>query len=170
MSIAVADTCFLVHWLRFRDRERLFEVFDSVAVPVIVLDEMGVRGRVMLAPWLASRRAFLIPRINEYEVEALRLVEFSRSQRLPTLDPPEAYCLAAARRRGYVVLTDNKAPKHLVQALSEYSGVRVLDSLDVLALIYSGGLVEAVKAYEEDTGLVFSRSRLRAYGIEHRGR
>jgi len=170
MSIAVADTCFLVHWLRFRGRERLFEVFDSVAVPVIVLDEMGVRGRVMLAPWLASRRAFLIPRINEYEVEALRLVEFSRSQRLPTLDPPEAYCLAAARRRGYVVLTDNKAPKHLVQALSEYSGVRVLDSLDVLALIYSGGLVEAVKAYEEDTGLVFSRSRLRAYGIEHRGR
>jgi predicted nucleic acid-binding protein len=166
MSVAVADTCFLVHWLRFRGRERLFDAFESVAVPVMVLDEMGARGRVMLAPWLASRRAFLIPRINECEVEALRLVELSRSQRLPTLDPPEAYCLAVARRRGYTVLTDNKAPKHLVHALSEYSGVRVLDSLDVLALIYGSGLAEAVKAYEEDTGLVFSRSRLRAYGVE----
>jgi hypothetical protein len=167
MSTAVADTCFLVHWLRFRDRERIFEVFESVAVPVIVLDEMGVRGRVMLAPWLASRRAFLIPRINDYEVEALRLVEFSRLQRLPILDPPEAYCLAVARRRGYAVLTDNKAPRYLVQALSEYSGVRVLDSLDVLALIYGSRLAEAVKTYKEDTGLVFSRSRLRAYGVEH---
>jgi len=166
MSAAVADTCFLIHWLRFRGRERLFEIFDSVAVPVAVLDEMGVRGRVMLAPWLASRRVFLVPRINEYEVEALRLVELSRSQRLPTLDPPEAYCLAVARRRGYAVLTDNKAPKYLVRALSEYSGVRVLDSLDALALIYGSRLTEAVRAYEEDTGLIFSRSRLRAYGVE----
>jgi hypothetical protein len=65
MSTAVADTCFHVHWLRFRERERIFEVFESIAVPVMVLDEMGARGRVMLAPWLASRHAFLIPRINE---------------------------------------------------------------------------------------------------------
>jgi len=166
MSTAVADTCFLVHWLRFRDRERIFEVFESIAVPVMVLDEMGARGRVMLAPWLASRRAFLIPRINDYEVEALRLVEFSRSQRLPTLDPPEAYCLAVAKRRGYAVLTDNKAPKYLAQILKDYSGVKILDSLDILALIYCDDLAEAVKAYKEDTGLVFSKTRLKTYGID----
>jgi predicted nucleic acid-binding protein len=166
MSTAVADTCFLVHWLRYRDRERIFEVFESIAVPVMVLDEMGARGRVMLAPWLASRRAFLIPRINDYEVEALRLVEFSRSQRLPTLDPPEAYCLAVAKRRGYAVLTDNKAPKYLAQILKDYSGVKVLDSLDILALIYGDDLADAVKAYKEDTGLVFSRTRLKTYGID----
>jgi predicted nucleic acid-binding protein len=165
MSTAVADTCFLVHWLRFRERERIFEVFESIAVPVMVLDEMGARGRVMLAPWLASRRAFLIPRINDYEVEALRLVEFSRSQRLPTLDPPEAYCLAVAKRRGYAVLTDNKAPKYLAQILKDYSTVKVLDSLDILSLIYGDDLAEAVKAYKEDTGLVFSKTRLKTYGI-----
>ncbi|MCL7399928.1 MAG: DNA-binding protein, partial [Thaumarchaeota archaeon] len=161
MSTAVADTCFLVHWLRFRERERIFEVFESIAVPVMVLDEMGARGRVMLAPWLASRRAFLIPRINDHEVEALRLVEFSRSQRLPTLDPPEAYCLAVAKRRGYAVLTDNKAPKYLAQILKDYSTVKVLDSLDSLSLIYGDDLAEAVKAYKEDTGLVFSKTRLK---------
>jgi hypothetical protein len=165
MSTAVADTCFLVHWLRFRERERIFEVFESIAVPVMVLDEMGARGRVMLAPWLASRRAFLIPRINDYEVEALRLVEFSRSQRLPTLDPPEAYCLAVAKRRGYAVLTDNKAPKYLAQILKDYSTVKVLDSLDILSLIYGDDLAEAVKAYKEDTGLVFSKTRLKTHGI-----
>ncbi|NAZ24496.1 MAG: DNA-binding protein [Thermofilum sp.] len=165
MSTAVADTCFLVHWLRFRERERIFEVFESIAVPVMVLDEMGARGRVMLAPWLASRRAFLIPRINDHEVEALRLVEFSRSQRLPTLDPPEAYCLAVAKRRGYAVLTDNKAPKYLAQILKDYSTVKVLDSLDILSLIYGDDLAEAVKAYKEDTGLVFSKTRLKTYGI-----
>jgi predicted nucleic acid-binding protein len=126
---------------------------------------MGARGRVMLAPWLASRRAFLIPRINDYEVEALRLVEFSRSQRLPTLDPPEAYCLAVAKRRGYAVLTDNKAPKYLAQILKDYSTVKVLDSLDILSLIYGDDLAEAVKAYKEDTGLVFSKTRLKTYGI-----
>ena len=146
-------------------KERIFEVFESIAVPVMVLDEMGARGRVMLAPWLASRRAFLIPRINDYEVEALRLVEFSRSQRLPTLDPPEAYCLAVAKRRGYAVLTDNKAPKYLAQILKDYSTVKVLDSLDILSLIYGDDLAEAVKAYKEDTGLVFSKTRLKTYGI-----
>jgi hypothetical protein len=31
MSTAVADTCFLVHWLRFRERERIFEVFEFIA-------------------------------------------------------------------------------------------------------------------------------------------
>jgi predicted nucleic acid-binding protein len=130
-----------------------------------VLDEMGARGKVMLAPWLASRRAFLIPRINDYEVEAQRLVEFSRSQRLPTLDPPEAYCLAVAKRRGYEVLTDNKAPKYLAQILKDYSTVKVLDSLDILSLIYCDDLAEAVKAYKEDTGLVFSKTRLKTHGI-----
>jgi hypothetical protein len=44
--------------------------------------------------------------------------------------------------------------------------VKALDSLDILALIYGGDLVEAVKAYNEDTGLVFSRTRLKTYGID----
>jgi hypothetical protein len=44
--------------------------------------------------------------------------------------------------------------------------VKVLDSLDILALIYCDDLAEAVKAYKEDTGLVFSKTRLKTYGID----
>ncbi|MCC5998557.1 MAG: hypothetical protein LM573_05725, partial [Thermofilum sp.] len=70
-----------------------------------------------------------------------------------------------AKRRGYAVLTDNKAPKYLAQILKDYSTVKVLDSLDILSLIYGDDLAEAVKAYKEDTGLVFSKTRLKTYGI-----
>ncbi|HDD34040.1 MAG TPA: hypothetical protein ENG30_02700 [Thermofilaceae archaeon] len=166
--IAIADTCFLVNWLRYRDRERIFQAYSSIAVPLLVLDELGARGRAMLGGWLASRRVFLVPRVNEYEVEALRLVEYSHARRLPRIDPPEAYCLAVARRRGYHFLTDNKAPRYLVREVAEYRGVEVLDSLDLLVRLYGTGveLRRALAAYSEDTGLKFSRIRLREYGIE----
>jgi hypothetical protein len=43
--------------------------------------------------------------------------------------------------------------------------VKVLGSLDILSLIYGDDLAEAVKAYKEDTRLVFSKTRLKTYGI-----
>ena len=40
MKIAVADTCFLLNWARFHQREDILEKFDKIVVPEPVLDEI----------------------------------------------------------------------------------------------------------------------------------
>ena len=167
MRVAIADTCFLINWLRFRGRDDIFRVYECVAVPLLVLDELGSR-RGMLADWIISGRAFFVPRVTSFEVEALGVVELARARRLPRVDPAEAYCLVVARHRGYDVLTDNRAVKYLVREVKEYGRVRVLDSLDVLVAVYGDDpakLKRAVVEYSRETGLTFSRRRLEELGL-----
>ncbi len=167
MRSAIADTCFLINWLRFRRRNDIFKLYRSVGVPILVLDELG-RSRRLLAEWLASGKVFLVPRIGIFEMEALRAIEYAEVRGLPRVDPGEAFCLAVAKHRGYDVLTDNRAIKALVSEVEEYRTVRVLDSLDLLVAIYGreiSSLRRAIAEYSSDTGLVFSPKRLREYGL-----
>ena len=165
--MAIADTCFLINWLRYRKRDDIFNIYESIGVPLLVLDELGSR-RSLLVEWIVTGRVFFIPRISKFETEALSIIEFAKVRRLPRIDPAEAYCLSVAKHRGYDILTDNKAIKYIVSEAEEYKGVKVLDSLDMLVVIY-GDIVDelkrAIKEYSEDTGLVFSKMRLREYGL-----
>ena len=137
--IAIADTCFLVNWLRYRRRNDIFKLYKSLAIPFIVLDELSFH-RGLLADWISSRKVFFIPRINRYDIEALNLVEYSHTKNIPHIDSGEAYCLAVARNRDYDVLTDNIATKFITRDLEEYSIVKVLDSLDILYELYGNSI------------------------------
>ncbi|MCD6084641.1 MAG: hypothetical protein J7J20_03775 [Desulfurococcales archaeon] len=133
-SIAIADTCFLIDWARFRRRNVLFKLFRTVFVPEDVLNE--VRSEQTVA-WIAEglsrdRLALYTPSRNEVE-EARALVEESRLKpQLPSIDLPEAICLVAGRRRGYVVLTENRGALLAPKYMREYSGVTVWRALEII--------------------------------------
>jgi hypothetical protein len=169
VSLAVADTCFLINWLSFRRWEDLFRLFYRILLPSIMVPELrsqNVRSRI---EELAYRgRLAILPRIDYVDREALRIFNLVNSTPgLPRIDEPEAYGLAYAALHGIPFLTDNASPKVAAGSLSSLMGVRVYDSLDLLVLLYRGSeLREAVREFMSDTSIVFSRERLKEAGVE----
>ncbi len=170
-EFAIADTCFLIDWARYRDRSVLFRLFKTVFVPEQVLGEVRSESTIS---WIADAMArdllsLYTPTASEVE-EAIRIVEESRLHpRLPALDIPEALCLVVGKRRGYVVLTENRAALLAPFVLSGYSGVTVWRSLEVLLNAILRGALEPdcedpekpFREYSEDTLHVFPSKALR---------
>ncbi len=100
-AFAVADTCFLIDWARYRHRDILFQVFRTVFVPEDVLNEIRSENTVTwVADALAHDKLSLYTPLADEVEEARRLVEESRlNSRMPAVDLPEALCLAIGRRR-----------------------------------------------------------------------
>ena len=48
----------------------------------------------------------MFPELTNYREEALRLMELSSRYPVRRLDYPEAYCIAVASERGYIVLSE----------------------------------------------------------------
>ncbi len=167
---AVADTCFLIDWARWRRRDALFGVFRTVFVPESVLGE--VRSEATLS-WvvesMAQGRLSLFTETPDLIEEARSLVE--RTRLVPGLrgvDLPEAVCLVAGRRWGYVVLTENRGALMAADILEEYRGVRVWRALEVIAAALRSGVIassrpaEVFAEYEEDAKHFFPRRDLGA--------
>ena len=169
MSLAVADTCFLINWLSFRRWEDIFRLFRRILLPSIMVPEIRsqrVRSRVEELAY--KGHLVILPRADYVDREALRIFNLVNSTpHLPRIDEPEAYGLAYAALHGVPFLTDNASPKVAVRSLSSLRGVVVHDSLDLLVLLYRGGeLRTAVREFMSDTSIVFSRERLREAGVE----
>jgi len=64
--------------------------------------------------------------------------------RLPSVDYPEAFCLVVGRRRGYVVLTENRGALIAADLLPAYRGVAVWRSFEVLWELVQRGLLGIV--------------------------
>ncbi|MEM0228100.1 MAG: hypothetical protein QXJ95_06990 [Ignisphaera sp.] len=164
---AIADTCFLIDWARFRFRDYLFKLFRTVFVSESVLREVKSGDTI---EWIADgmSRGYLslyTETFDEVE-EARRIVEYSRRiPRLISVDLPEALCIAIGRRRGYIVLTENRGAIMFIDIVKEYSNVVVWRSFEVLLSLQIKKLInidcnnalELFKAYEEDTKHIFPR-------------
>ena len=143
-AFAIADTCFLIDWARYRRRDILFKLFRTVFVPEQVLDE--VRSETTVA-WVAhglaeGSLALYTPSHDEIE-EAHRLIELSHLHpQMPSMELPEALCLVVGRRRGYIVLTENRAALLAPRLLSDYSGVIVWRALEILLETVRRGVLE----------------------------
>ncbi len=165
------DTCFAIDWARYRRRDILFRVFDLVYVPEEVLRE--VRSESTLS-WMVSslsegHMVIFTPTTSEVE-EARRLVEYTRSLgHVPNLDMPEAICLVAARRQGYIVLTENRAAFFVPRLIPGYQEVRVWGALEVILTAIVEGVLEPpcssptyyFDEYSRDTLHLFSRRKLK---------
>ena len=168
MKIAIADTCFLINWLKYKRKNDILKLFKLIMIPLPVLDELGSEGKALLGQWIIKGYISFIPRLEFYDSEAYRIIELAKIRSLPRIDYPEAYCLVVASKRNYVVLTENKATRYIVSEINEYKHVRVLDSLDVLLSLYGNDkslLTKRMKEYMQDTGIIFSRKRLKRLGI-----
>ena len=135
MRQAVADTCFLLDWVRFSRRDLLFDVFTVVWLPEPVLGEVRSGDTLSwISERLAQRKLSLIPELLELRARALSLMTAVVSRlSVPLVDYPEAYCIEVGRELGAVVLTENRGALAVPRVLQDYSNVVVWRSLEVLA-------------------------------------
>jgi hypothetical protein len=175
-EFAIADSCFLIDWARFRHRDVLFKLFRTVFVPEAVLRE--VKSESTLA-WIASNLAkghlALYTETSEVVSEATDIVENSRrTQHLVAVELPEAICLVVGRRRGYVVLTENRGLILYSRTSSKYEDVVIWRALEIIAMailrrflrVDCNDLEARFREYEEDTKHLFPRRDLaRVVGI-----
>ncbi len=167
---AIADTCFLIDWARYRRRDTLFNLFRTVFVPEEVLNEIKSENTIA---WIAENLAkdtisLYTPIASELE-EARRLVEQSRLHpQIPAVDLPEAICLVVGRNRGYIVLTENRGALLVPRILDEYRNVIVWRALEILLNAIRVGVLEVncnnpeqvFKEYSEDTLHIFPSKAL----------
>jgi len=168
---AIADTCFLIDWARYRRRNVLFKLFRTVFVSENVLTEIrSERTITWISDSLAKDRLSLYtPTPNELE-EARELIEESRLQpRLPSIDLPEALCLVIGKKRGYVVLTENRGALLAPVFIKRFKNVKVWRALEVLLNVIKAGHIsincnnpeEIFTEYSEDTLHIFPKRALR---------
>ena len=171
MKIAIADSCFLINWARFHQRNDILKVFNKIVIPEIILDELeDVEVRRMIAKWVIKDVIIIAPRLLSLNSLTMKIVSLSESiPFIPRVDPPEAYCMCLAMKRGYIILTDNKAVKRIKEIIEEFKQIIVMNSLDVLMSLYRKNkrlLVKKILRFMRETGIVFPKSRLRELGLE----
>ena len=171
--IGVADTCFLIDWARFSQRDLLFELFEFMLVPEQVLAEVRSESTLLwLSRQLGRRRLQLFTPLPRQLEEAYRIVRASYAiHGLRRLDLPEALCLVVGREHGYVVLTENRGALMVREVLPELSDVVIWRALEILRELLlrqhvSARSEEEVRAffrrYEEETLHIFPRDELEA--------
>ena len=165
----MVDTCFLINWTYFRQREDLFKLFSRLVIPSIIYSEVKDKEvKDYIVQLLLKKRLLLVPRTEKVDRLALKLFNVINSiEELPTIDPPEAYALALAKYLKIPLLTDNASPRLATIFVKELKGLQVYDSLIILTRIYYGKrLQEKVKEFSSDTHILFSEKRLKKYGIK----
>ncbi len=133
-SFAIADTCFIIDWARFRWRDLIFKLFTTVFVSEDVLREIRSEHTIAWVAGSLSKDELSLYTPSSQEVsEARQLIEESRLRpQLPAIDMPEALCLVTGRRHGYVVLTENRGALLAPNYIPEYREVTVWRALEVI--------------------------------------
>ena len=108
MVDAIADTSFIIDWVRYSKNKLLFKVFDVVYVLESVLAEIRSEGSLLwISKGLEGGKLAILPELPDISREALNLVAKSRRFPVRPVDYPEAFCMVVGKRLGLVVLTEN---------------------------------------------------------------
>jgi len=171
---AIADTSFIIDWVRYSKNKLLFKVFDVVYVPENVLAEIRSEGSLLwVSKGLEGGKLAILPELPDISREALNLVAKSRRFPVRPMDYPEAFCMVVGKRLGLVVLTENGGAVALKDYDPEYSGVRVWRGIDVLYALWKSGHVNSFKdeleLYQRETKRTYSGRDLARYGEMHGG-
>ncbi|MCC6030583.1 MAG: DNA-binding protein [Desulfurococcales archaeon] len=168
MASAIADTSFLIDWIRYSKSRLIFRLFEVIYIPESVLTEIrSERSLTWIAEGLEEGGLAIFPELPDISREALNLV--ARSRRLPIrpVDYPEAFCLVAGRRLDLTVLTENGGAIALASYDPEYSNVKILRGIDILYLLWRSGLINSFKdeleIYQQETKHIYSRRDLDRY-------
>ena len=168
--IAVADTSFLIDWVRYSKRDLIFKLFDLIYLPDSVFNEVrNERTLLWIAQGLENNNLAIYPELPQIREEALRLVYETRRLPIRAVDYPEAYCVVIGKGEGYTVLTENGGAVALVNYYKDYKDVKVMRALEVLIQLHNKGLITDIKyeieEYSKQTGHKFSSKDLSGYGL-----
>jgi hypothetical protein len=92
LASAIADTSFLIDWIRYSKSRLIFRLFEVIYIPESVLTEIrSERSLTWIAEGLEEGGLAIFPELPDISREALNLV--ARSRRLPIrpVDYPEAF-------------------------------------------------------------------------------
>jgi len=167
-EFAIADTCFLIDWARFRRRDIIFKVFRTVFIPESVIREVVSENTISwISKWLAKRGLSLYTEsADELEEARLLVVRTRRIPQIIPVDVPETLCLVVGRKYGYVVLTENRGAIMATEVIEELSNVKVWRSLELLVEAVKSGVLKVdcdnpekvFREYMEDTLHIFPRN------------
>ncbi len=168
MLSAVADTCFLIDWARFRRRDLLTKLFNKIVVTQHILDEVRSNYTIeYIASLIASDKLLVYPITPSVERFVMDLVSFAlRDPRIPRVDEPELYALAIGYLLKLPVLTENRGAIRLAQLHPELVNLEIYGALEILEKAIADKLVnvdsclELFMEYTNDTKHSFPKRRL----------
>ncbi len=173
MMDAIADTSFLIDWARYSRRDLIYSLFELIHVPETVLAEVQSEATLTwIVDGLIGRRMALFTETEDVIAEARRITSLSRALPMRSIDLPEAVCLAAGMRHGYMVLTENGGAAMAPAFIDVLRDVRVARAIDVLYMLAQNGLIdlrEEVARYQAETGHRFARRDLTRIGLMDHG-
>ena len=143
-EFAIADTCFLIDWARYRRRDVLFKLFKTVFVSEAILREIVSENTIAwISKSIAEDRLSLYTEDVSEIQEARDFVEESRRiPHIPSIDLPEALCIVIGRRRNYIVLTENRGAIIAASLIDRYKDVIIWKSLEILIEAIKRGVLE----------------------------
>ncbi len=163
-EFAIADTCFLIDWSRYRRRDSIFRLFKVIFVPENVLNEIESERTISWISEGLRRDCLALYTPLDEAGEVRELVEKSRLYpQIPSIDVPEALCLVIGRRRGYTVLTENRGALLVPRFLEEYSKVVVWRALEVLLNLALRSILNVDCSNPEELFEEYSRDTLHMF-------
>jgi len=171
LTSAIADTSFIIDWVRYYKRDLIFNYYNLLFIPESVLNEIRTElTLIWISDWVAKGRIKILEETIDVRNRAIRLVEASRVLPIRTLDYPEAVCMILAKDHGFHVLTENGGVYIAKEFFEEYKTITALRAIDLLYKFYTIRLIENFKEelekYIASTRHRYSKEVLRKYGIE----
>ena len=171
-NIAIIDTCFLIDWIKYRNKDILFKIFNVIYVPEEVLREIVSENTLReIVHYLSEGKLILYTPTRDVVSEAYRLMNFVNSLKwVRTIEYPEAICLAVGYLYGYIVITENRGAIQIPEIVPGYERVIVWRSLEILKeailrrLIHVSNVQDLERVfyeYEKDTKHYFPRKELK---------
>ena len=169
MANAIADTSFIIDWVRYSKSKSIFKIFDLIYIPESVLAEIkSERTLIWISESLEEGKLAIFPELPDISREALDLVAKSRRFPVRPVDYPEAFCLVVGKRFNLIVLTENGGALALRSYDPEYHDVVVWRAIDVLyklwRLNYVNSFKEELELYQRETKRIYPKKDLIRYG------
>jgi hypothetical protein len=169
LANAIADTSFIIDWVRYSKSKSIFKIFDLIYIPESVLAEIkSERTLIWISESLEEGKLAIFPELPDISREALDLVAKSRRFPVRPVDYPEAFCLVVGKRFNLIVLTENGGALALRSYDPEYHDVVVWRAIDVLyklwRLNYVNSFKEELELYQRETKRIYPKQDLIRYG------
>ncbi|WP_338602758.1 hypothetical protein V6M85_02855 [Sulfolobus tengchongensis] len=91
---AIADTSFLIDWVRYDKRDLIFNYYNLIFITENVLNEIRTETPLLwISRWMIENRIKILQENTEVRNKALRVVDFTRSLPVRSADYPEGFDL-----------------------------------------------------------------------------